>query len=406
MAPLRLCLAVECTAKAGAQWPTTLRQVVEPALALAEACSSGGAAQLALVTFGAAPPHSPAAVESVLGWVSVQRFRHLLDSLEFAGGGGRQPVALAEALAEAAALFAVAGAAGGGGGPWQQHCLICLASEPAVHAVAWPFPEDCCLASGVQLGAGAACHGASLLLGAMQIATCAVQAATCAIACPPPPPNPAGSAARHGDVVRAAVRAAAARRAAGTGWRRHGQQPDDAAAPGKLRERGAAQVGAGRPKQGGRPWSHARQRRKQLLGGSVTCGRKLLLHLVARGSSRHAAHHLHMSVPRSERKAAQLHISCSCRNPAAATCRSLAGLRQDQLSGRPDGVLPRTRRCLLMLPGRGMAFLPFWPEASEVGWGSRWRWLAGWLLPWPRKPVPLPLVVAAAHDAPRRIVCS
>lgn len=150
MARLRLCLAVECTGKAGSLWPTTLQHVVEPLLALAEASSAGGAApglQLALVLFGALPPHSGAAVESVLGWsASVQHLRRLLDSLEFVGGGGRQPVMLAHALAEAAALFAAADAAdAGGGGPWQQHCLVCLASEPAVQPVSWPFAEDCCM---------------------------------------------------------------------------------------------------------------------------------------------------------------------------------------------------------------------------------------------------------------------
>lgn len=168
MARLRLCLAVECTAKAASVWPTTLRHVVEPLLALAEASTAGGAApalQLALVLFGALPPHSPAAVESVLGWcASVQQFRRLLDSLEFVGGGGRQPVALAEALAETAALFAAADA-GGGGGQWQQHCLVCLASEPAVQPVRWPFPEDCCM---VRAWAGrrldAACTGKPLLV--------------------------------------------------------------------------------------------------------------------------------------------------------------------------------------------------------------------------------------------------
>lgn len=148
MARVRLCLAVECTAKAGSVWPTALRHVVEPLLALAEASSGGAGAQglqLALVLFGALPPHSAAVVESVLGWcASVQQFRRLLDSLNFVGGGGRQPVMLAHALAEAAALFAAADA-GGSGGPCQQHCLVCLASEPAVQPVSWPFAEDCCM---------------------------------------------------------------------------------------------------------------------------------------------------------------------------------------------------------------------------------------------------------------------
>lgn len=148
MARVRLCLAVECTTKAGSVWPTALRHVVEPLLALAEASSGGAGAQglqLALVLFGTLPPHSAAVVESVLGWcASVQQFRRLLDSLNFVGGGGRQPVMLAHALAEAAALFAAADA-GGSGGPCQQHCLVCLASEPAVQPVSWPFAEDCCM---------------------------------------------------------------------------------------------------------------------------------------------------------------------------------------------------------------------------------------------------------------------
>lgn len=165
MARLRLCLAVECTGKAGSLWPTTLQHVVEPLLALAEASSAGGAApglQLALVLFGALPPHSGAAVESVLGWsASVQHLRRLLDSLEFVGGGGRQPVMLAHALAEAAALFAAADAAdAGGGGPWQQHCLVCLASEPAVQPVSWPFAEDCCMVGdGGRTGWVVCCRG-------------------------------------------------------------------------------------------------------------------------------------------------------------------------------------------------------------------------------------------------------
>ena len=50
---------------------------------------------------------------------------------------------------------------------------------------------------------------------------------------------------------------------------------------------------------------------------------------------------------------------------------SLTELRREQRASRPDGVLQRTRRCTRVLPGRGTAFLPFWPEAAEVGgWGS------------------------------------
>ncbi|KAL4457855.1 hypothetical protein ABPG75_012720 [Micractinium tetrahymenae] len=152
---LRLCLVLESTARAGAQWRSgaVLRHLIEPLLALAEAAPGG--CELALVCFGAHAPHSAAAVDSCLGWwsgASVVQFRsHLLDSLSFAGGGG-QPVALAEALLEAASLFACAapggGAASAGAAPTcQQHCLVFLASEPAPQPVPWPFAEDSCLAS-------------------------------------------------------------------------------------------------------------------------------------------------------------------------------------------------------------------------------------------------------------------
>ncbi|PRW56284.1 arsenate reductase [Chlorella sorokiniana] len=243
MARLRLCLAVECTAKAGAVWPTTLQHVVEPLLALAEASGAGGAApglQLALVLFGALPPHSGAAVESVLGWcTSLQHFRRLLDSLEFVGGGGRQPVMLAHALAEAAGLFAAAEAGGGGDGPWQQHCLVCLASEPAVQPVSWPFAEDCCMAR---------------------------------------LPGMATSL----ELVRA------------------------------LQRRGL---------------------QLSLAGGDMLSNELTLLHLA------------------------------NCVSDAPF---SLTDMRREQQASRPDGVLQRTRRCTRVLPGRGMAFLPFWPEAAEA----------------------------------------
>lgn len=152
---LRLCLVLESTARAGAQWRSraVLRHLIEPLLALAE--TAPGGCELALVCFGAHAPHSAAAVESCLGWwsgASAAEFRtHLLDSLRFTGGGG-QPVALAEALLEAASLFACApggsGAGAGGAAPaCQQHCLVFLASEPAPQPVPWPFAGDCCMVS-------------------------------------------------------------------------------------------------------------------------------------------------------------------------------------------------------------------------------------------------------------------
>ncbi|KAL4424960.1 hypothetical protein ABPG77_002845 [Micractinium sp. CCAP 211/92] len=151
---LRLCLVLESTARAGAHWQSgaVLRYLIEPLLALVEAAPGG--CELALVCFGAHAPHSAAAVESSLGWWSggsVAQFRtHLLDSLTFSGGGG-QAVALAEALLEAASLFACPPAVSGGGAAGaapacQQHCLVFLASDPAPQPVTWPFPEDCCMA--------------------------------------------------------------------------------------------------------------------------------------------------------------------------------------------------------------------------------------------------------------------
>lgn len=149
---LRLCLVLESTARAGAQWRSgaVLRQLVEPLLALAEAAPGG--CELALVCFGAHAPHSSTTVESCLGWwsgASTAHFRaQLLDSLSFSGGGG-QPVALAEALLEAASLFASApaGIGAAAGSACQQHCLVFLASDPAPQPVPWPFVEDCCMVS-------------------------------------------------------------------------------------------------------------------------------------------------------------------------------------------------------------------------------------------------------------------
>ena len=156
-ATLRLCVLVEVTARHRHLWHhTTLPQVVEPLLAYLQAAIG---VELALVLFGAHPPHSLAAVESPLGWCrGVGHFRRqLLDggSLECAGGGG-QPVALAEALLEAAALFTLPG----GGSTCQQHCLVCLASEPAVQPVAWPFFQDCTMVSST--GTGIAWDGGCL----------------------------------------------------------------------------------------------------------------------------------------------------------------------------------------------------------------------------------------------------
>lgn len=54
-------------------------------------------------------------------------------------------------------------------------------------------------------------------------------------------------------------------------------------------------------------------------------------------------------------------------SPTPPPARSLADLRRDHRANRPDSVLLRTRRCTRVLPGRGMTFLPFWPEAAEVG---------------------------------------
>ena len=56
--------------------------------------------------------------------------------------------------------------------------------------------------------------------------------------------------------------------------------------------------------------------------------------------------------------------------PPPCLC-SLTDLRREQQTSRPDGVLQRTRRCTRVLPSRCMAFLPFWPEAAEVGAGHR-----------------------------------
>lgn len=160
--PLRLCLAIECTARLSGLWQTLLRGVIEPLLVHLAPLGL----EMSLVLFGAHPPHSPAAVESSFGWLSsVDQFRCLLEDVEFVGGGG-QPVALAEALLEAASLFALP--APGAAPPPQQHCLVCLASDPAVRPVPWPFAEDCSmaklpgLATSVELCRGLRHHGVQL----------------------------------------------------------------------------------------------------------------------------------------------------------------------------------------------------------------------------------------------------
>lgn len=141
---LRLVLVVEATARQQTLWATLFRGVLDPLLAMLQALQR---VEVALVLFGAHAPHSLATVESS-GWVAdIPAFRQLLDGAQ-RSGGGRQPVALAEALAEAAALFALkqGGAAGGGDAAPLQHCLVCIASDPATHPVAWPYPEDSCQA--------------------------------------------------------------------------------------------------------------------------------------------------------------------------------------------------------------------------------------------------------------------
>lgn len=135
---LRLCLAVECGARMAPLWQALLHGMIEPILA-----HYGPSLELALVLFGAHPPHSLAAVESSIGWTSdADEQQRLLGDAQFIGGGGSSPVALAEALLEVAALFAIADASPDAAAP-QQHCLVCMTSDPAVHPVPWPCAEDC-----------------------------------------------------------------------------------------------------------------------------------------------------------------------------------------------------------------------------------------------------------------------
>ncbi|KAI3436786.1 hypothetical protein D9Q98_006197 [Chlorella vulgaris] len=139
---LRLCLAVECGARMAPLWQALLHGMIEPILA-----HYGPSLELALVLFGAHPPHSLAAVESSIGWTSdADEQQRLLGDAQFIGGGGSSPVALAEALLEVAALFAIADASPDAAAP-QQHCLVCITSDPAVHPVPWPCAEDCDMAN-------------------------------------------------------------------------------------------------------------------------------------------------------------------------------------------------------------------------------------------------------------------
>lgn len=153
---LRLCLCLEVTARQAGLWQQTLKHVIEPVLAMLEAQQA--ACELALVLFSAPPPFATATVESSAWVADVPTFRRLLEGLRFVGGG-RQPVALAEALAEAAALFSLPPSwSGGGTAAWQQHCLVCFASEPSMHPVPWPYPEDCAI---VSLGCWRRCFGSA-----------------------------------------------------------------------------------------------------------------------------------------------------------------------------------------------------------------------------------------------------
>lgn len=144
--PLRLCVAVEASSKHRPLWAQTTARVLEPLLAMLEAQA---AVELALVLFGAHAPSSAAAVESTPWTAGVPPFRRVLEGLAQTAlvGGAGQPVALAEALAEAAALFALP-LRGGGAFSGAQHLLVCIASDPACHPVPWPYAEDCCLVRG------------------------------------------------------------------------------------------------------------------------------------------------------------------------------------------------------------------------------------------------------------------
>lgn len=87
------------------------------------------------------PPRcSPAVVQSSLWAQEASQLRQWLDDVPFTGGG-QQPVALAEALLEAACLFELpCGLQAPGGAAVQRHCLVCMVSDPAPGVVSWPFP--------------------------------------------------------------------------------------------------------------------------------------------------------------------------------------------------------------------------------------------------------------------------
>ena len=256
MPPLRLCVCVESTAKAGLAWKAAVASLLEPLLSMLEGPQHAGGCELALVLFGAHGGSSVAAVESSLTWCAgVLPFRALLAGLRFEGGGG-QPVALADALLEAAALFACAGS---GAPPPPQHCLVWLASDPATRPVPWPFADDCTVVR---------CGQAHCV---RQLSSCLpLSPAACLPACPhhgrtvpwpchlsqaahPPPfkrpcvplsqPPAPGAAAVPGHVGRAVPRAAAARHPAFAGGAAHAEQPTPAVAPAQPGQRHAAQVG-------------------------------------------------------------------------------------------------------------------------------------------------------------------
>lgn len=143
---LRLCLCVEVTTRHARYWPHVLEALLAPLLGYLDAASSLQSCEIACVLFGSHPPFSTAAVQSTLGWCSgTAQLRQLVECLEFVGGGG-QPVALAEALLEAAGLFCLPSSSISASG-CQQHCLVCLATEPASCPVPWPYTEDCTLVS-------------------------------------------------------------------------------------------------------------------------------------------------------------------------------------------------------------------------------------------------------------------
>ena len=359
-ATLRLCVLVEVTARHRHLWHhTTLPQVVEPLLAYLQAAIG---VELALVLFGAHPPHSLAAAESPLGWCRGEGHfrRQLLDggSLECAGGGG-QPVALAEALLEAAALFTLPG----GGSTCQQHCLVCLASEPAVQPVAWPFFQDCSMVSGPVTGTGWAggCPGWQQLLhanGAVRHCSMHAHPFGLSTARPPAPgpclprpcPRPAGQAAGACHFHRAVPRPAPPRHPAGRGGGQPVCQLSHLLAPGKHPVGQAPQV---------RLCAHA-----PLPTSPAHC-------VCVEGShSGHAAilrHLLQLLRSQFDNKTHTL-PACLPARLALPPCCSLAESRVPHLRQHQEATLQRLMRTAVTLPGGGgMAVLPSWPEALEVG---------------------------------------